>query len=90
MCRGKVVFLEIFVHWLTVQTTVCMIKKIFLQRQLQYHLCNVIGTVIKCQKGSESTGKIITPQNVVFLAVNIFAVRLQSYCVIRFNIRTRD
>jgi hypothetical protein len=39
-----------------------------------YDVKNIFGTVMKCPKASGSTGEIITPQKVLFLAVNIFAV----------------
>ena len=52
--------------------------KLFLKIQLQCHSSTVLGTVIKCQKGSAVkvlTWEIITLKKVVFLEVNIYALQ---------------
>ena len=68
----KVVFLKIFLHWYRCMSySLYDIKKYFPKYNWKYHSSAVLGTVIKRPKGMGN----ITPQKVVFLTVNIFAVQ---------------
>ena len=66
----KLYFLKYFYTGLSVQTTVCMIWKKY---NWKYKLSAVLGTVIKCPKGTGSTCEKIQ-WKVVFFTSNIFAV----------------
>ena len=72
----KVVFFEIFLHWFKCTNySLYDIKKYFQKYNWKYHL-PVLGTVIKCPKGTGSAWETsYVPRKVVFLTVNIFAVQ---------------
>ena len=71
ICMGnhyttKSCIFKIFLHWLKCTNySLYDINKCFAKYNWKYHLFAVLGTVIKCPKGTGSAWEIITPQKVV-------------------------